>query len=810
MQTIPGLWHAFGHWWVLNRFEIWVGFIGGAIAVGAYALIAGRAGPRDSSSNGITIGRAKQFDNRSLSLILEEMNKSLEKLSVLNQSIASRADVFQESEETAVSRSLSFALSQTGEATPGEKTAKRKAANPAADVDGAGADKDAKKKPGATEPARPKEPAETGSLKFTPTFGMAAADLLTDQVNLLYQIINMRLLNERALSDRLRDGEGRLQAVLGFQVSITPPSFAHDCVAVAEIEVMVPHAREPISVVAMIPQEKTYNAATLSSSADSLYGSVVSRWPLEAAVGRRRNAVYLHRDTDTIAFERSPGWYAGAFGWIGKRKNVPPGLGALGWEFRPVLGRRSVSPGARWLLAVVSLPQPDPEDAPGPYPILGVRARTFWRRYHRRRQTTSMRLGLWPLPLFGPRTVESDWYDLPILRTSDIEEQLSPKVTEISWTDAGGGVAVVLVTGENFFSGTEVTIGGALYRAGDGNLVLKSQRAMEIHTTIVALAKGDAVLSGRYGASTPLLAHVAGDDVPADGVNILGAARFNKAHEKFSWMEITLSSASGGPLSTAIFNRTPQPIICVDDTVVSQPYYFNDSADNPDEEAGNVIVGCFVPTDTLVGAKSVLFKTPFLGANWAPSAALPEDSVTVVGVGAGVLIFSATLPFDESPGGPRWLAILDREYRLGEADAFVRLTPDRLKLTVAPEVIAAFQKVHLSLGERSYLLDLPQIDAATELPSLDTLGAPPVVRKGAATIVDFEGVGLAQVDAVKLGRRTLPHQAYGDGSRLRVFLDELATAHCGKFDLTIRAAKSELMASLYVLDERETPATDHG
>jgi hypothetical protein len=60
----------------------------------------------------------------------------------------------------------------------------------------------------------------------------------------------------------------------------------------------------------------------------------------------------------------------------------------------------------------------------------------------------------------------------------------------------------------------------------------------------------------------------------------------------------------------------------------------------------------------------------------------------------------------------------------------VRLTPDRLKLTVAPEVIAAFQKVHLSLGERNYLLDLPQIDAATELPSLDTLGAPPGCEKG--------------------------------------------------------------------------------
>ena len=586
-------------------------------------------------------------------------------------------------------------------------------------------------------------------------------------------------------------------------------------VAVAEIELMVPHATEPISVVAMIPQEKTYNAATLSSSADSLYGSVVSRWRLGASVGRRRNAVYLHRDTDTIAFERSPGWYAGAFGWVGKRQRVPPGLATLGWEFRPVLGHRSVSPGARWMLAVVSLPQPDPQNAQGPHPILGVRARTFWRRYHRRRQTTSMRLGLWPLPLFGARTVESDWYDLPILRTSDIEEQLSPKVSEVSWTDAGGGVAIVLVRGENFFSGTEVTIGGALHRAGDGNLVLKSHRAMEIRTTIAALAKGDAVLSGRYGASTPLLADVTGNDVPADGVNILAAARVSGAHEKFSWVEITLSSASGGPLSTAIFNRTPQPVICVDDTVVSQPYYFNDSADHPDEEAGNVIVGCFVPTDTLTGAKSVLFKTPFLGANWAPSAALPEDSVTVVAIRAGVLLFTGTLPFDafeEAGRALRWLAILDREYRLDESDAFVRLTPNRLKLTVAPEVIAAYQKVHLSFGGRSYLLALPESVAAPERVSFDVRREKPpaFVKKGAPAIVDFEGAGLGQVDAVKLGRRTLPHQAYADGSRLRVFLDEATTDRSGKLDLTIRAAKDEFTGSIYVLEEPPTPATYRG
>jgi hypothetical protein len=808
MQMLVGLWNDFGHWWIHHRFEVWVSLISAAVVASAYAVIAGRAGPRDSSSNGITIGRAKQFDNRSLSLVLEELNASLEKLSVLSQSIASRADVFQESEETAVSRSISFALSRTSEAKSSEGTTKRKTRSAAADAEGTGADRNTKRISEATDAANSKGAADPDSLKFSPTFGMAAGDLLTDQVNLLYQIVNLRLLNERALSDRLRDGEGRLQAVLGFQVSINPPSFAHDCVAEVEIELLVPNATEPISVVAMIPQEKTYNAATLSSSADSLYGSVVSSWRLGAGVSRRRNAVYLHRDTDTIAFERTPGWYAGAFGWVGKRKKVPPGLAALGWEFRPVLGRRSVSPGARWMLAVVSLPQSDPQNAQGPRPILGVRTRTFWRRYHRRRQTTSMRLGLWPLPLFGPRTVESVWYDLPILRTSDIEDQLSPKVSEVSWADAGGGVAVVLVRGENFFSGTEVTIGGALYRAGDGNLVLKSHRAMEIHTTIVALATGDAVLSGRYGASRPLLAEMTGHDVPPDGVNILGAARLNNAHEKFSWMEITLSSASGSQLSPAIFNRTPQTIICVDETVVSQPYYFNESADNPNEEAGNVIVGCFVPTDMLAGAKSVSFKTPFLGANWAPSAALPEDRVTVVSIRAGVLIFTGTLPFDEPAHGQRWLAILDQEYSLDRTDAFIRLTPDRLKLTVPPEVIASFQKVHLSLGGRSYLLDVPQTVAATERPSLDTSRAPPVVKKGTATIVDFEGAGLTHVDAVKLGRRMLPHQAYADGSRLRVFLDDAAIDRSGKFDLTIRAANDELIGSIYVLDEPQPAVTD--
>ena len=58
---------------------------------------------------------------------------------------------------------------------------------------------------------------------------------------------------------------------------------------------------------------------------------------------------------------------------------------------------------------------------------------------------------------------------------------------------------------------------------------------------------------------------------------------------------------------------------------------------------------------------------------------------------------------------------------------------------------------HLSLGGRSYLIDLPQIATTTERTSLDTYRALPIVKQGATTNVDFEGWGLAQAGAVKLG-----------------------------------------------------------
>src|SRR5271163_1020516 len=107
-----------------------------------------------------------------------------------------------------------------------------------------------------------------------------------------------------------------------------------NCVAVAEVGLTVSGSPDPISIVAMIPQEKTYNAATLSSRGDSLDGSVVSRvLNIGASMSRQQKNLFFHRDADTVAFERNPDWNAGAFGLV--RQPGTDSRTVFGWGFRP-------------------------------------------------------------------------------------------------------------------------------------------------------------------------------------------------------------------------------------------------------------------------------------------------------------------------------------------------------------------------------------------------------------------------------------------------------------------------------------------
>ena len=83
------------------------------------------------------------------------------------------------------------------------------------------------------------------------------------------------------------------------------------------------------SLVALMPQEKTYNSVALNTKSNAFGGSAVAKiFTIGYSERRRGQTFYLFRDTDTASL-------------------TYPAAGAnttrFGWVFRPVLGRRSVT-----------------------------------------------------------------------------------------------------------------------------------------------------------------------------------------------------------------------------------------------------------------------------------------------------------------------------------------------------------------------------------------------------------------------------------------------------------------------------------
>jgi hypothetical protein len=763
------------------------------VVVALYRAIATDLGPQDFSGNGIVIGRAKVFDNRSLTLILEQLNESLRTFTVLDQNFTRNLDTFQQqqSTDTAYGVKGEFGRASGKSASEGAEQSADKAKDKKTSTD--------------ASPNKGAATSETGKQKPAPNlqFGPAAGDTLTDQVNLAYQILNLRILNERSLSDRLYQNNARLQAVLGFQISIDPPKGMKNCVAVAEVELTLDNATEPISIVAMIPQEKTYNAATLSTSSGSLDGSIISS-VLKTGItaSRRGNNLYLHRDADTIAFERNPGRKAGAFGLSTTVSASPATI--FGWEFRPVLGRGSVSPGARQMLAVAALPVGDTGDQPAQ---LKIRTRTYWRRYHRKQQTTSVRLSWWPLISGGPREIENASYTIPVLPTLPVQEHLEPELTKLDWTDVGGGAAVVLVEGENFFTGTAVTIGGITYRGGEGNLVLKSDRALELHTTIDALTKGDAVLSGRFGRSKPLV--VPDNMRPAKGINLDSVVARSVPGDQYSRVSLTIvafdNHGNEKALTLPDLERLPRPIIYLNGILVPGPYDYYEvrigeqpQAGQADNRPAALRVDAWVPAVKLSG--NIMFKVPFCGEDWAAGRVLSVDAPTVARLGGApdeTLIISGKTPLEGA-----WIATLDKEYLLDASRRFRALTRYQLALTLPAALLENYDKLQLRLSKGTgYLLDIPPAKREPAKPAIDEQGPPLTVTKGKSSSLDLQGTMLTDITSVRLDGIDLRFQAYNQGTRLRIFLTRAATANEGRFQVELGTREgASLLIPLYVVD----------
>lgn len=318
----------------------------------------------------------------------------------------------------------------------------------------------------------------TGTVPSAPTsspltppsnLSVSSSDILAEQVQLNAQITTLRLLLQGALSDRLlvknnRAVGARAQTTLGFPITIDPPrQYKH---AVAEVRIIItPGSRldAPVSVVNLLPQEKTYNVAKVTSR-QTQFGAGVVVEAVNAGVntGRAKDHLFLVKDTDTIAlqypFPLDPSPELGFWNKIGHGvrdaelfrtepvgdcrqvlQEIQPNSIVFGWQFRPVLGADYVQAGQRQVFAQLALP-----DGKG-QPFLGsVIIQTLWRTYDPKKHVLGEILSL----------------SCDSFPDNDTVNLLTPiRVHDVSVSDLGTGQLQVDAHGEFFAPGLNVLSG---------------------------------------------------------------------------------------------------------------------------------------------------------------------------------------------------------------------------------------------------------------------------------------------------------------------------------------------------------------
>jgi hypothetical protein len=490
-------------------------------------------------ARGITVGATRAFDNRALTLMLESLNASLAGLNVIDQKmLAGAVGRVQGSQLTEVSREFvlqgmatpqvqevtgatggttSNVTGSTG-ATTGPAGATTATQAGTVDTSQTGTSQTETTTTPSTTPVVPAGPAVPGapSAFANLQYSLSPSDLLSEQVNVMYQIFNIRMLLDRALGDRLlwegqpQDaGNTRLQAVLGTNVWIDPPRDAVNAAAVIEMTIELPNGvgnEQRPALVAVMPQERTYNSAALSSKSNAFGGSAVANvFTVGVTEKRRGQTFYLYRENDTVAFER-------------QADPRTPNAITYGWVFRPVLGRRSVLAGPRQMFAVVSLPVNDGPNAADRHVRLKAGVRAYWRKYDPDTLTTADRdrgeIRFWAraahllslgtslnYPPDGVTEVSGYTIDVPLTRS--LARDLKPEIDKVMWRPVGARLAVVAVHGRNLFHDTRVVLGDRVLATPADGLRLVSDQALDVTTSIASLA-ADAAVLGRYGPAEPL------------------------------------------------------------------------------------------------------------------------------------------------------------------------------------------------------------------------------------------------------------------------------------------------------------------
>jgi len=327
-------------------------------------------------------------------------------------------------------------------------------------------------------------------------FSLSGLDLLAQQLALNYKVVNLRLLRNLAISDRYyAEGQSiktRAQVLLGFQVSISPQKRNKNAVAEVKITLRKNNVNAvassncdandssdvALSLMSILPAKNTYNVMALTQDAKTWgAGAIVNVFNVGISGGKKSETFYMVKDTDTFAME---------FPAESTGESI-----AFGWQFRPVLGRKSVEPGPRNVFALISLPQSNQEEFEGTIEI-----ETYWRRFYKKTQTV------------GPvikKFKNSQKYPIRIPEIAEMKKELEPKVKNIEWQKIDNKNALVTLFGNNFFPGTTIFAGGKFYTEGNGLFISsENQLSFLIPFSVLVIPDNVKIFPSFSQSTTPL------------------------------------------------------------------------------------------------------------------------------------------------------------------------------------------------------------------------------------------------------------------------------------------------------------------
>jgi hypothetical protein len=423
--------------------------------------------PEGMMDNGIFVDRPKLYDNHQLELMLQDASRRLQALNLIDQaSIAKQIGTIQGSN----TEQRDFAFQITGLPTAGVTT-KGTTSNSTGktittDSTGTSTSNQTSRGTGSeTDITKPSvSPAVPGLNAATapaaPALNLSASTILAEQMQLTYEIANLRLMLAGALTDQFIDSAGNrmTRVTVGFPVKIAVPEGSKYENSVAEVEVTVQQNQTGATcdaapgLVSILPREKTYNTAEIRKSSESFAGAaVVQVVSFGASFLHARQTYYLLQDQDTLALIR---------------RSTDNCSVTFGWQFRPVLGRKTVQAGLRQVFAQLAFNKINVA-ANGATADLGkVFVRTRWLKYNRKTGA----VGDKGKDQQGPFANK-----LPDFR-------LESNIDLVNWQDVGSGQVAVSIYG-SYLSGTRARIGSTVLSEESTGFSLDTTG---IHFTIAA------------------------------------------------------------------------------------------------------------------------------------------------------------------------------------------------------------------------------------------------------------------------------------------------------------------------------------